>query len=205
MERDRQPAFRFTRDPQVEEERHHASEVAEWAVAIGRAIGMHRDSLERLELAALLHDVGKSEIPREILAKPGPLDAAEWRVVRRHPEEGARVLSHSYFDDVRHIVLHHHERYDGTGYPYGLFGRSIPLESRIIAVADAWHAMTCDRPYRSAMSEERALSEIERGIGSQFDPVCAEALIGIVFSLRGNARRAAQRQQRAAAPAPPAA
>ena len=205
MERDHPLRFLASTDALLADGRRHAVAVGEWAGLVGRRLGLEGERLARLVLAGELHDVGKFEVPREILTKPGPLDEEEWRLVRRHPEAGARVLSHPFFDDIRPFVLHHHERFDGGGYPYGLWGRSIPLEARIIAVADAWCAMTCDRPYRAALGDERALDEIRRGADAQFDPQCAQALLDLVLSPRERERHAAPPRRLSAVPAPPGA
>jgi HD-GYP domain-containing protein (c-di-GMP phosphodiesterase class II) len=205
MERDRPARFQASTDAILIDARRHAAAVGEWAGHIGHRLGIDGHRHARLVLAGQLHDVGKTEVPREILAKPGPLDEEEWRIIRGHPEAGARILAHPFFDDIRPFVLHHHERYDGGGYPYGLWGRSIPLEARIIAVADAWCAMTCDRPYRLALGDERALDEIRRGADGQFDPLCAEAMVELVLSRPTPGQRAGQRPRLAAVPAPPGA
>ena len=168
------------RDPFVLEARRHGSAVGEWSALVADVLGLPGPRIERVRLAGQLHDIGKVEVPRAILSKPGPLTEEEWIVMRRHPEHGARILWHSFFDDMRPWVLHHHERIDGTGYPHGLRGDDIPLEARIIAVCDAWCAMTSDRPYRAAMPDRNALEELARGAGTQFDPVCAAALDALV-------------------------
>jgi HD-GYP domain-containing protein (c-di-GMP phosphodiesterase class II) len=115
-------------------------------------------------------------VPEEVLQKPGPLNDAERIVIQRHPEIGYRMLDSLGIEPVATWVRHHHERWSGDGYPEGLTGESIPLGSRIIFVADAYHAMTSDRTYRSAISRRRAVAELERCAGSQFDPRVVEAL-----------------------------
>jgi diguanylate cyclase (GGDEF)-like protein len=148
----------------------HSRTVGRYAELVAREIGLPAEHVERIHTAGLLHDVGKIGVSDLILTKPGPLDAEEWREVRRHPEIGGRLLSHAEFDDLRTWVLAHHERPDGRGYPNGLAGDEIPLEGRILAVADAYEAMTSDRPFRAALSEDEARAELEDGIGTQFDP-----------------------------------
>jgi diguanylate cyclase (GGDEF)-like protein len=148
----------------------HSRAVGRYAELVARELGLPPERVERIHTAGLLHDVGKIGVSDLILAKPGPLDAEEWREVRRHPEIGGRLLSHAEFEDLRSWVLAHHERPDGKVYPNGLAGDEIPLEGRILAVADAYEAMTSDRPYRAALSEEEARAELEDGIGTQFDP-----------------------------------
>jgi HD-GYP domain-containing protein (c-di-GMP phosphodiesterase class II) len=155
--------------------RSHALRVAALSVRIGAAFGFGHPELETLELAAKLHDVGKLAVPRSILAKPGPLDDAEWASMRRHPAEGARLLA-PYVPsvDVLAIVRSHHERWDGAGYPEGLRGEEIPLGARIVAVVDAFCAMIEPRPYRPTLEPDAARSELLAQSGRQFDPACAK-------------------------------
>jgi HD-GYP domain-containing protein (c-di-GMP phosphodiesterase class II) len=155
--------------------RSHALRVAALSVRIGAALGFGRAELETLKLAAKLHDVGKLAVPRSILAKPGPLDEAEWETMRRHPAEGARLLA-PYVPSVEvlAIVRSHHERWDGAGYPEGLRGEEIPLGARIVAVVDAFCAMIEPRPYRPTLDADAARSELLAQSGRQFDPACAE-------------------------------
>jgi diguanylate cyclase (GGDEF)-like protein len=148
----------------------HSRTVGRYAELVARELGLSPEHVERIHTAGLLHDVGMIGVSDLILTKAGPLDAEEWREVRRHPEIGGRLLSHTEFDDLRTWVQAHHERPDGKGYPNGLAGDEIPLEGKILAVADAYEAMTSDRPYRVALSEEEARTELEDGIGTQFDP-----------------------------------
>jgi HD-GYP domain-containing protein (c-di-GMP phosphodiesterase class II) len=128
----------------------------------------------------LLHDVGKMAVPDAILRHPGRLDADGWATMRRHPDEGVRILSAvPFLDGALDVVKHHHERWDGQGYPSGLAGEQIPVWARIFSVVDALDAMTADRPYRPAMPYADALRELRRHAGSQFDPAVVEALEGI--------------------------
>jgi HD-GYP domain-containing protein (c-di-GMP phosphodiesterase class II) len=130
----------------------------------------------QLSYGLLLHDIGKLSVPDAVLNKPGKLDAAEWELMRRHPEEGARILAAiPFLDRALDVVLHHHERWDGQGYPARLRGNAIPLWARMFALVDAVDAMTSDRPYRRARSLEEAVRELRKGAGSQFDPACVEA------------------------------
>jgi HD-GYP domain-containing protein (c-di-GMP phosphodiesterase class II) len=121
--------------------------------------------------------VGKIGVSDRVVTKPGPLDADEWREMRTHPEIAARLLAHPEFEDLRAWVLAHHERPDGRGYPLGLSGAAIPLEASILAVADAYEAMTAERSYRPALGETAARAELEAGAGRQFDPRVVEAFL----------------------------
>jgi diguanylate cyclase (GGDEF)-like protein/putative nucleotidyltransferase with HDIG domain len=153
----------------------HSSRVAELAAQIAERLGLPPEEIELTRLAGSLHDLGKLAIPEEILRKPGPLTDAERLVLERHPQIGYRMLESLGVDPVASWVLHHHERWDGTGYPDGLPGEEIPLGARIIFVADAYDAMTSDRVYRSRLTEEDALLELERCADSQFDPAVVHA------------------------------
>jgi diguanylate cyclase (GGDEF)-like protein len=148
----------------------HSRTVASYAVLIGRRLELEPRRVERLRIAGVLHDVGKVGISDAILRKPSPLDATEWAEMQRHSEVGARILANAGLTDVAAWVLAHHERLDGDGYPHGLRAEEIPLEARILAVADAYEAMTAARPYGWASSPEEAAAELERCSGTQFDP-----------------------------------
>jgi diguanylate cyclase (GGDEF)-like protein/putative nucleotidyltransferase with HDIG domain len=160
----------------------HSQTVGRHCEAVARELGVPRERVERVRLAGVLHDVGKIGVSDLILRKPGPLDDAEWAEMRRHPEIGARILGASEFDDIREWVLAHHERPDGRGYPHGLRGNQIPLEAKILAVADAYEAMTSDRVYREAIGLEAARDELRRGAGSQFDPLVVEGFLAVLDS-----------------------
>jgi len=147
----------------------HCQSVGRFASAMATELGLPTGAVERVRLAGILHDVGKIGVSDAILRKPGPLGSGEWEEMRRHPEIGARILSTTAFDDIRGWVLGHHERPDGTGYPSGLSGEELSLESRILAVADAYEAMTADRPYRAAIGVEPAKKELRANAGTQFD------------------------------------
>jgi HD-GYP domain-containing protein (c-di-GMP phosphodiesterase class II) len=157
----------------------HSELVATYAAATARAMGLDARQVARLRLAGIVHDVGKLTVPDAILAKPGPLTPAEWRRVRNHPEQGAWLVAGAGLQDVSQWVLTHHERIDGRGYPHGLQGADIPIEGRILAVVDAYEAMTTDRVYRAALSDERAHHELRRHAGTQFDPRVVEAFLAI--------------------------
>jgi HD-GYP domain-containing protein (c-di-GMP phosphodiesterase class II) len=153
-----------------------------------RKLGLSRARTARVRLAVLLCDTARDQIPHHILNKRGPLDDEEWAVVRRQPELAAALLSDVSFDDIREWILCHHERPDGRGYPRGLVGDQIPLEARIVALVDAYAAMTSDRPYRSALTHEEARAELWRGAGTQFDAAVVEAFL--IVSTRRDRRPA---------------
>jgi putative two-component system response regulator len=159
----------------------HSAHMAELCLEIGQELHLSEERMATLELAAHVHDVGKLVTPEEVLDKPGKLTPEEWHKVLEHPCIGAEFLSQvEELAEVASIIRHHHERYDGTGYPDGLRGDGIPFLSRILAVADALEAMTSDRPYRPAISWSEALEEIQRHSGTQFDPVVVEAATRVV-------------------------
>jgi diguanylate cyclase (GGDEF)-like protein/putative nucleotidyltransferase with HDIG domain len=155
----------------------HSRTVGRYAEMMARGLGLDPAVVERVRLAGILHDVGKIGVPDSILGKRGPLTASEWLEMRKHPEIGARILASPYFDDLRVWVLAHHERPDGRGYPFGLAGDDIPIEARIVAVADAYEAMTTDRVYRPSLGEAAAREELRRCAGTQFDERVVEALL----------------------------
>ena len=154
----------------------HSVRVAEYCVAIARQMGMDDTAVERIEYASLLHDLGKVGVSRRILFKVGKLTSDEFDEIRRHPEVGAHIIdSVPFLEDLVPVILHHHERYDGHGYTGGLAGDDIPLNARIMAVADAYDAMTSRRPYREALSPMHARAELLAGSGTQFDPAVVDA------------------------------
>ena len=159
----------------------HTTAVSRLAVAIARKLGLAAEELRRVELGALLHDVGKLAVPDRILTKPGPLDELEWATMRRHAASGERLLVHIVdLPDVVAVVRSHHERWDGRGYPDGKRGEQIPFAARIVAVADAFQAMIEPRPYRGPRSRADALQEIIAEAGRQFDPACVDALRAVL-------------------------
>lgn len=156
----------------------HARWITDMALHVGRELGLDARALKRLELGALFHDIGKIGIPEAILSKPGPLSAEEWDVVRRHPELGARILAPiERLEEVCEIVRRCHEHWDGSGYPHGLAGDEIPIESRVVLVCDAYHAMTTDRPYRRRLPVEEACRRLREAAGTQFDPEIVEVFL----------------------------
>lgn len=156
--------------------RGHVERVQRYALALARALRWDEGALAVLEFGALLHDMGKILVPRAILNKPGQLTPPEWEVLRRHPADGAQMLG-----GVDHLrgavpyVLHHHEHWNGSGYPHGLAGTAIPVEGRLPAVVEAFDAMTSERPYRPARTRAAACDEISRLAGIQFDPAIEAA------------------------------
>jgi HD-GYP domain-containing protein (c-di-GMP phosphodiesterase class II) len=156
----------------------HADHVAQLAGAVAQNLGLSADVVLRCRLAGLLHDVGKAAIPDRILFKPGPLTKAEWRTMRTHPAISERIVHRvPGLTGAARLVRHHHERWDGAGYPDRLAGEAIPIEARVIAAADAYSAMLTDRPYRRACSRQEAIAELERAAGSQLDPTVVDALV----------------------------
>ena len=165
--------------------RDHVGDVAELALRVGIRLGLKAEELDDVRRAAELHDVGKSAVPDAILAKPGPLDEREWEFVRQHTLVGERILRAApALHSVAKLVRSSHERFDGTGYPDGLVGQTIPLGARIVSACDAWDAMITTRPYRHALSTADALQELRRCSGTQFDPVVVRALCAEVDSAR---------------------
>jgi putative nucleotidyltransferase with HDIG domain len=156
----------------------HTDDVVQIAVATAQRLRMRKRERQVVELGALLHDIGKIATPKAVLGKPGPLTPDEWAVMRRHVEDGEHMLRRAGrgLVGVARVVRASHERWDGTGYPDHLVGDAIPLAARIIACADAFSAMTTDRPYRRAMAMPAAIGELRAGAGSQFDPRVVEAM-----------------------------
>jgi diguanylate cyclase (GGDEF)-like protein len=154
----------------------HSERVSALAVRIGEQLSLTHDELELARLAGRLHDLGKLAVPREILCKGGPLSTAERQVMERHTEIGSRMAESIGLGPVANWVLHHHERWDGTGYPHQLHGEEIPLGARIISVAGAFDSMTSDAVYHRRLSREEALREVHAGAGTQFDPSVVDAL-----------------------------
>jgi diguanylate cyclase (GGDEF)-like protein/putative nucleotidyltransferase with HDIG domain len=158
----------------------HSQTVGRYSEMMARALGLGREHVERVRLAGVLHDIGKIGVPDAILRKPGPLDDDEYGQMRKHPEIGARILGGSGLEDIRRWILAHHERPDGGGYPHRLRDEEIPIEAKILAVADAYEAMTSDRVYRAAIGQRAARAELRRHAGTQFDPRVVEAFLQVL-------------------------
>jgi len=149
-----------------------------YAVVLAESIGLPPDEVSRISTSALLHDIGKIGVPDSILNKKGELDEQEWEAIKSHPRLGANIVGN--VPDLSPCVgsiLYHHERWDGTGYPEGLRGKSIPLGARILAIADAFAAMASARPYRAALLDEEALERLKQGAGNQFDPDLVQSFV----------------------------
>jgi HD-GYP domain-containing protein (c-di-GMP phosphodiesterase class II) len=160
----------------------HSRSVVQLVMETGKRLGLSADGMRNLEFGALLHDVGKIAIPKEIINKPGALDAREWQVIKTHTTEGQLLLDRvgGFMSEVGRIVRSHHERWDGGGYPDGLAGHAIPLESRIIAVCDTWSAMRTDRTYRKALPYEVAVAELTCCAGTQLDPEIVRIVLEVI-------------------------
>jgi putative nucleotidyltransferase with HDIG domain len=165
----------------------HGAAVEALSVDAAKRLHVREPLLGALRLGAFLHDIGKLEVPRRILRKPGPLTTREWVRIRRHPVAGVRLLSPIIrSEETLAIVRYHHERWDGTGYPHGLAGNEIPLPARVVAVTDAFYAMSEARSYQPPLLPEEALLELQGNAGGQFDPVCVEAVCEAVAVSRGS-------------------
>ena len=160
----------------------HCRSVVSLALALGDTLALTAEQHRNLEFAALLHDIGKIAIPKEIINKPGKLDPEEWQIIKTHTLEGQKMLDRvgGFMRNVGLIVRSHHERWDGNGYPDALVGEAIPLEARIIACCDSWNAMRTDRAYREALSYEAARDQLTANAGRQFDPLIVDALVRIL-------------------------
>jgi diguanylate cyclase (GGDEF)-like protein len=167
-----------SRDPYVY---GHSRRVNVYAVALAEAIGLSPDEVSRVSTAALLHDIGKIGIPDKVLNKKGKLDEENWETIMYHPRLGANIVGNiPNLAPCVSSILHHHERWDGGGYPEGLKGEEIPIESRILAIADSFEAMSSARPYRPALPRQEVIEKIREGAGSQFDPKLVEVFIGLI-------------------------
>lgn len=166
------------------ETQEHAERLAELSVKLGEHLGLKGEELVELELFAMLHDIGKIGVEERILSKNGKLSDDEWIEIQKHPEIGYRIThASSELRHISHYILHHHERWDGKGYPQGLAGADIPLLSRVLSIVDSYDAMTSDRVYRKAMSQDDAIAEIQKNAGRQFDPNIAEVFVQKVLQM----------------------
>jgi len=171
-----------------EQTEHHCERLALFAGRLGMRIGLDRAELDAVTFGALLHDVGKIGVPDHVLTKPGPLDDDEWELIRRHPEIGERICAPlRSFAAFGPIIRHHHERWDGQGYPEGMRGEQIPIGARIVGLVDAFDAITHDRPYRPARTLDQALEELAGHGGRQFDPDLTALFADEVQRLSGQA------------------
>jgi response regulator RpfG family c-di-GMP phosphodiesterase len=171
----------------------HTERVADYSVALGTKLNMPREDVRDLAFGAVLHDIGKLLVYERILNKPGDLDAKEWEILKKHPEIGAGIIENmDFLSRTVPLVRHHHERWDGRGYPDGLAGEDIPLGARIIAVADTFDAMTTDRSYRKALHHETALSHMRGKSGEQFDPDVVDAFVELIEKDQFRPRRRRQ-------------
>jgi putative nucleotidyltransferase with HDIG domain len=171
----------------------HSQRVAAYAVEVGRQLGVSGQDLDVIGQGALLHDIGKIAVPDRVLLKPGKLSDEEWIIMRKHPETGYQMLKTIQIPEpIATIVRHHHERFDGAGYPSGLSGGRIALGARIFSVADLYDAMSSDRPYRKALPTDRVIAELTRASGTQLDPDVVRAFFAIPPSVLAQVRTAAQ-------------
>lgn len=168
------------RDPDT---RAHLDRTTRWAAAVSQELGL--DNIRELRLGFLLHDIGKWQVPREIIQKPGPLDEREWKIMRMHPVAGVQMIA-----DVRilepafDVIRFHHEKWDGSGYPYGKKADDIPVSARVFAMADVFDALTSDRPYRArSFTLDEAIEMIREGSGTHFDPGLVDIFLDVVLSL----------------------
>ena len=158
--------------------RRHSEDVLKYSLLIAQEIGLDEASCDQIQVASLLHDVGKIGVPDSVLRKPGKLNDEEYESIKQHAPMGASIVGAvPGFEATLDAVRHHHERWDGGGYPSGLRGEQTPLFARIMAVADAFSAMTTDRPYRKGMPPAKACSILEEGAGTQWDPACVNAFL----------------------------
>ena len=161
--------------------RGHSERVSRWSGRLATALDLDAHAVEVVTQAGLLHDLGKIGVPEHVLRKAGPLDADEWELMKRHPLIGAGIVAPlEFFGGGALVVRHHHERFDGSGYPDGLVGDRIPLGARVVAVADVWDALTSDRPYRRALSPAAALEHLAREAGRTLDEDVVASFIGLV-------------------------
>lgn len=162
----------------------HCRRIQDLCIAIAEKLKLSSASMDRLMFGAFLHDLGKAGIPDQILKKPGPLTPEEWEIIKKHPTIGREMVERTCIASVGPIIEQHHERLDGTGYPYGLKDEDILIEAKIVAVADAFDAMTTERPYRKARTIEFAISELRKEAGTHFSPEVVDTLCEIIANQR---------------------
>lgn len=159
----------------------HSERVAHWAKGLATFMNLSAPVIEQAAIAGTLHDIGKLQLPTTVLDKPATLTSSEWNIIRTHPERGFRMILNYTHRDIADAVRHHHERFDGLGYPHGLSGATIPQIARILCVADAFDAMISERPYKAALSDHFALTELLNHAGTQFDPEIVDAMVDMVY------------------------
>ena len=158
----------------------HNLSVKNYATKIGNNLRLSKEIIENIAFAAILHDIGKVDIPDEILKKPGKLTEEEFDIIKEHPIIGVEMVKETHYENLSDIILQHHERIDGTGYPYGLKGDEIMIEAQVVAMADVFHAMASDRPYRKAIDIKDIVEEINGLSGIQYDKKIVDALMEII-------------------------
>ncbi|WP_286677434.1 HD-GYP domain-containing protein, partial [Candidatus Aquicultor secundus] len=173
----------------------HSNGVSDMAGKLARQIGLDEEAINRVEVAGMLHDVGKIGMPDSILNKPSRLTDDEMAIIKTHPELSAQIINSTSLKDVVPAVRSHHERWDGNGYPNGLKGKQIPLEARILAIADTYDAMITDRPYRKGLPVDDAITEIKRSAGTQLDPELVGHFLAL-FSYRNTKKRSAAAREK---------
>lgn len=158
----------------------HTNIVKDYAIKLGNKLGLSKEKIQNIGLAAMFHDIGKIDIPDEILKKPGKLTDEEFDLIKEHPDIGAAMLRETYYEDLADIILQHHERIDGSGYPQALKGEEILIEAQVIGMADSYHAMASDRPYRKALSTEYIIEELTELRGKLYGEKIVDAMIEII-------------------------
>ena len=164
----------------------HTNHVKDYALKVGNKLRLSKEKIENIGLAAMLHDIGKIDVPDSILKKPGKLTDEEYEIIKKHPEKGAQLVKETYYESVSDIILQHHERIDGSGYPYGLKGNEIMIEAQVVAIADTYHAMISDRPYRKAIPQDEIIEELKGLRGIQYSKQVIDALIEILQEEKEN-------------------
>jgi len=159
----------------------HADRLSRWCVSMGEKLALSNNQLNTLKILARIHDLGKVAVPDKILFKKEALNNKEWENIRQHPEKGSNIaITSSEYSRLANLIHTHHERWDGSGYPSGLKGEEIPIEGRILAIADAFDVMTSNRPYREAFSKEEAIKELKACAGKEFDPELVQAFLKVI-------------------------